>query len=83
MKSGGASSGDAGRQREIAVQADPPGPTSRHAAGDTPDAPKDVRMPAKGTLLVVEDNADHLELFMDAFAPEYEVISAVEVEECL
>lgn len=40
-------------------------------------------MSAKGTLLVVEDNADHLELFMDAFTPEYEVITASEGEECL
>lgn len=40
-------------------------------------------MPAKGMLLVVEDNADHLELFVDAFTPEYEVVTASQGEECL
>lgn len=40
-------------------------------------------MTPKGTILIIEDNEDHLEMFLDAFEAEYEIISAENGEECL
>ncbi len=40
-------------------------------------------MTSRGKILIVEDNADHLELFTDSFEPDYEIISASTGDECL
>jgi len=39
-------------------------------------------MPRKGTILIVEDNMDHLELFAEVFDADFEVLAASDSDQC-
>ncbi len=43
---------------------------------------KGIQMSRKGTILIVEDNMDHLELFSEVFDADFEVLAANDADQC-